>query len=131
MLGLWTWNKHSGRDQKIEPPEFLMPSDVLRWAAASPLTNDFFILGLLIGSEFSLRVSVKVRPLASEDKHQQQLRVQPGRGNIVFFENLIRGINSLFKLHDGRGECIANGAEDAKGHLQSRAERGNPMILRD
>src|SRR5690242_2340111 len=99
MLSFWSRDEHGGRDQQVKPPELLMAGNVLRGTAAGPLTNDFIEIGLLIRGELALRMGVEIGPLATENKQQQQLGVQPGRGNVVFYKQLVRGINGLFELH--------------------------------
>ena len=101
MLGFRPRNQHRGRNQKVQAPEFLMPGDVLRGTATGALTNDFIVTGLVVFTKLALRMGIKIRAFAIENKQQQQFGVQARRGHVIFNEQLVCGINGLLELHAG------------------------------
>src|SRR5262249_55348 len=94
-------NEHRGRDQQVEPPELLVSGDVLGGTAARPLAYDLVVLGLLVGGELAFRMGVEKGALAAQHKHQQQLGIQAGRGNVIRNEELESGVDGLLELHGG------------------------------
>src|SRR5438132_7959616 len=58
VLSFWTRNKHSWSDDKIHPPEFLMPRDVLRWNALGTLVEGLIVTRFLVVSSLAIGMGV-------------------------------------------------------------------------
>src|SRR5262249_24189839 len=78
-----------------------MSGDVLGRTAPRPFAYDVIVLGLFVGGELAFRMSVEEGALAAEHKHQQQLRIQPRRGNVILNEEPVSGVDGLLELHVG------------------------------
>jgi hypothetical protein len=76
-----------------------MPGDVLRRNAAGALVERYLIATPFIVAEFAFGMSVEVGSIASQRKHQQQLRVHSRGRNVCSSEPGDRGGEGLFQLH--------------------------------
>ena len=113
VLGLRARDEHRRGNQQVKAPEFLMSGDVLRGAAAGAIADDLIIFFLLGSGKLALRMSEEIGPVATQNKHQQQLRVQAWRRHIVFHEELVSGIHGLLELHTA-GEFSTFTIQDAE-----------------
>ena len=76
-----------------------MARDVLRRNAAGAFVERSIIATPFIVAEFALGMGVEVGSLASQRKHQQQLRVHSRGGNVCSSEPGDREAKGLFQLH--------------------------------
>src|SRR5215472_16869757 len=89
-----------------------MSGDVLRRTAAGPLADDFVIAILLFRGELALGMRVQMSSFLPQDKHQQQLGIEPWRRYVVGDEELVGRIDGLFELHGRR--MYRNGCGQSK-----------------
>src|SRR5947209_19095930 len=97
MLGLWTGDAYSGRDDEIQTPELLMAGDVLRRAPSGPLVDRFLIARILLFAEGPFRMSKQIGAVTTQGKHQQQFGIQARRGDIGLYEKLISIVDCLIE----------------------------------
>ena len=79
MLGLRTRHQNRWRHDQIQPPELLMPGDVLRRNARRPPRQSFVVSLHFVGGELSLRMCIEIRPIAIEREHDEQFGVHARR----------------------------------------------------
>ena len=81
MLRLRTRHQHGRRHDQIQPPELLVPGDVLRRNAGRPARQSLVITLHLVGGELSLRMCIEICPIAIEREHGKEFGVHPRRAN--------------------------------------------------
>src|SRR5436309_5642007 len=97
MLRLWPRDEHSGRDDQIHTPEFLMASDVLRRTPSGPLVDRFLIARMLFFVEGPFRMSKQIGAVTTQGKHHQQFGIQARRGDIGLYKKLISIVDCLIE----------------------------------
>ncbi len=102
VLGFRTRDEDSRADDEVQPPEFLVPGDVLRGNAASALLEGFLVAGLFVGGKFALGMGVEIGAIAAEDEHEQDFGVHAGGADMVLLEQGDGVAQGLFQLHAGR-----------------------------
>ena len=100
MFRFRTRNQHRRRHNKIQPPELLMPSDVLRRNAISPSSESKVIAQDFVRSKFPIRMRIEIRPIATKGKHDKEFRIHARRRNARRSQPLNGRIQSQAKLHN-------------------------------
>src|ERR1039457_5309810 len=99
MLRFRTRNQHRRRNNKSQPPKFLMPRDVLRRNARSTPSESLVTASKILRRQFPLRMRVEIRPVAIKREHDEQFRIHPRGRNSRNRQKFDRRIQSLVKLH--------------------------------
>jgi hypothetical protein len=99
MLRLGSRNQHCRRHDKIHPPKFLMPGDVLRGDASRTLRDRIIVARLFFWAKFVLRMSIQISPIAAQGKHEQQFGVRSRRGHLSGGQELDCRTERVAKKH--------------------------------
>jgi len=105
VLGFGTRNEDGRRDDEVKSPELLMAGDVLCGHALGALGEGFVVAGVFLGTEFALGMGVKVSAIATEREHEEGLRVESRRGNVLGSET---GDGGLEGFAQGHASCYFN-----------------------
>jgi len=84
MLGFGAGNQDVGRNFKLEAPEFLFASEMLRWFACGAPSDKLKIFFCVRRGDFLFRMSVKPRAVASKDVEEQKLCGKRERRDVRF-----------------------------------------------
>src|SRR6476646_5404347 len=66
MLSFRSRDQYRGRDEQIEPPEFLMSGDVLRGTATRSFTNHFVVARLVVFIQLVFRMGIEISSFSVE-----------------------------------------------------------------